>query len=70
MIIAEKNELIKVVVIGYGTVKKSDLTGSVVSVKADELKAVPQQVSTRRCREEQQACKLHNYQENLAQKHP
>lgn len=30
-----------VVVIGYGTVKKSDLTGSVSSVKAEELKAVP-----------------------------
>ncbi|NNV55831.1 SusC/RagA family TonB-linked outer membrane protein [Limnovirga soli] len=37
----EKNELSQVVVVGYGTVKKSDLTGSVVSVKADELKAVP-----------------------------
>ncbi|MEP6927466.1 MAG: TonB-dependent receptor, partial [Ginsengibacter sp.] len=36
-----KNELSQVVVIGYGTVKKSDLTGSVVSIKADEIKAVP-----------------------------
>jgi len=35
------NELSQVVVIGYGTVKKSDLTGSVVSVKAEDLKAVP-----------------------------
>src|SRR6478752_3921855 len=35
------NELSQVVVVGYGTVKKSDLTGSVVSVKADDLKAVP-----------------------------
>ena len=33
--------LSEVVVIGYGTVKKSDLTGSVSSVKAAELKAVP-----------------------------
>lgn len=33
--------LSEVVVIGYGTVKKSDLTGSVSSIKADELKAVP-----------------------------
>ncbi|QEC66675.1 TonB-dependent receptor [Panacibacter ginsenosidivorans] len=41
VLIEEKNELSQVVVIGYGTVKKSDLTGSVVSVKADELKAVP-----------------------------
>src|SRR5436190_14695887 len=37
----DKNELSQVVVIGYGTVKKSDLTGSVVSVKAEDLKAVP-----------------------------
>src|SRR6478736_515395 len=35
------NELSQVVVVGYGTVKKSDLTGSVVSVKAEDLKAVP-----------------------------
>ncbi len=35
------NELSQVVVIGYGTVKKSDLTGSVVSVKSEDLKAVP-----------------------------
>lgn len=34
-------ELSNVVVIGYGTAKKSDLTGSVVSVRADELKAIP-----------------------------
>ncbi|MBN8857503.1 MAG: TonB-dependent receptor [Sphingobacteriales bacterium] len=34
-------ELSTVVVIGYGTARKSDLTGSVASVKADELKAVP-----------------------------
>ncbi|MFC4872194.1 SusC/RagA family TonB-linked outer membrane protein [Negadavirga shengliensis] len=31
----------EVVVIGYGSVRKSDLTGSVVSVKEDELKAIP-----------------------------
>ncbi len=35
------DELSQVVVIAYGTTKKSDLTGSVVSVKSDELKAVP-----------------------------
>lgn len=34
-------ELTNIVVIGYGTVKKSDLTGSVVSIKANELNAVP-----------------------------
>lgn len=33
--------LSEVVVIGYGTVKKSDLTGSVSSIKAEELRAVP-----------------------------
>ena len=31
----------EIVVIGYGTVRKSDLTGSVSSVKAAELAAVP-----------------------------
>ena len=31
----------QVVVVGYGTVKKSDLTGSVVSVSSTDLKAVP-----------------------------
>jgi len=35
------NELSQVVVVGYGTVRKSDLTGSVVSVKSEDLKAVP-----------------------------
>jgi TonB-linked SusC/RagA family outer membrane protein len=34
-------QLDEVVVIGYGAVKKSDLTGSVASVKAEDLKAVP-----------------------------
>ncbi len=31
----------EVVVIGYGTSKKKDLTGSVISVKADEIKKIP-----------------------------
>lgn len=31
----------EVVVIGYGAVKKSDLTGSVSSIKAEELKKIP-----------------------------
>jgi TonB-linked SusC/RagA family outer membrane protein len=35
------NELSQVVVIGYGAVRKSDLTGSVASIKAEDLKAVP-----------------------------
>ncbi|RYY52856.1 MAG: TonB-dependent receptor [Chitinophagaceae bacterium] len=34
-------ELTNVVVIGYGSSRKSDLTGSVVSIKSEELKAVP-----------------------------
>ncbi|MDW7691140.1 TonB-dependent receptor [Flammeovirgaceae bacterium SG7u.111] len=34
-------QLEEVVVVGYGTVKKSDLTGSVASVKAEELTAYP-----------------------------
>ncbi len=33
----------EVVVVGYGTVKKSDLTGSVASVKAEQLSAYPAQ---------------------------
>ena len=38
VILEEDSEMIDdVVVIGYGTVKKNDLTGSVVAVKADEL---------------------------------
>lgn len=31
----------EVVVVGYGTVKKSDLTGAVTSISSEELKAVP-----------------------------
>jgi TonB-dependent starch-binding outer membrane protein SusC len=34
-------QLEEIVVIGYGTVKKSDLTGSVASVKSEELTAYP-----------------------------
>jgi TonB-linked SusC/RagA family outer membrane protein len=37
----DNNQLSQVVVIGYGAVKKSDLTGSVASIKSEELKAVP-----------------------------
>lgn len=35
------NELSQVVVIGYGAVRKSDLTGSVASIKAEDLRAIP-----------------------------
>jgi TonB-dependent starch-binding outer membrane protein SusC len=38
---AENKTLDEVVVIGYGAVKKSDLTGSVASIKADDLKEIP-----------------------------
>ncbi|MDQ3393293.1 MAG: TonB-dependent receptor plug domain-containing protein, partial [Bacteroidota bacterium] len=38
---ADVRALSEVVVIGYGTVRKSDLTGSVSSVKGDELVKVP-----------------------------
>jgi len=37
----ETKTIDEVVVIGYGTVKKSDLTGSVSSVKASELRNTP-----------------------------
>lgn len=37
----EQNDLNEVVVVGYGTVKKRDLTGSVVSIKGDEIAKVP-----------------------------
>ena len=38
IVLVEDNEFLdEVVVIGYGTVKKSDLTGSVATVKADEI---------------------------------
>ncbi|WP_432708158.1 SusC/RagA family TonB-linked outer membrane protein [Pedobacter sp.] len=38
---ADDQELNEVVVIGYGTVKKRDLTGSVVSVKGEDIAKVP-----------------------------
>lgn len=37
----EKIDLEEVVVIGYGAVKKSDLTGSVASIRAEDLKRIP-----------------------------
>lgn len=38
---ADISQLDEVVVVGYGTVKKSDLTGSIVSVGGDDLKKMP-----------------------------
>src|SRR5690606_31170814 len=37
----DTQDLGEVVVIGYGTVKKSDLTGSVVSIRDEDLTAIP-----------------------------
>lgn len=37
----DSNELNEVVVVGYGKVKKSDLTGSVASISGNDLKKVP-----------------------------
>jgi TonB-linked SusC/RagA family outer membrane protein len=37
----QATDLDEVVVIGYGTVRKSDLTGSVTSIRTDELKKLP-----------------------------
>ncbi|MBX2945115.1 MAG: TonB-dependent receptor [Cyclobacteriaceae bacterium] len=39
--VSDISQLEEVVVIGYGTAKKSDLTGSVVSVIGDDLKKMP-----------------------------
>jgi len=40
-LVSDETVLNDVVVIGYGTVKKRDLTGSVVSVKGDDIAKVP-----------------------------
>lgn len=37
----DSKELMEVVAIGYGTMKKSDLTGSVTSISAEKLKQIP-----------------------------
>ena len=39
--VSVKRDLDAVVVIGYGSVKKKDLTGSVISVKPEEIRKVP-----------------------------
>ncbi|MEA4937862.1 MAG: TonB-dependent receptor [Paludibacter sp.] len=42
IVLSEDTKLLdEIVVVGYGTQKKSDLTGSVVSVKADDMNAIP-----------------------------
>ncbi len=40
-LVKESKELDEVIVIGYGTSTKKDLTGSIVSVKSDEIKKIP-----------------------------
>jgi len=42
-LVEDLEQLEEVVVIGYGTTKKSDFTGSVASVSSEEVKAVPVQ---------------------------
>jgi len=37
----EASQLDEVIVVGYGTTKKRDLTGSVASIKAEDIQAVP-----------------------------
>lgn len=41
IVLSGDHELEEVVVVGYGTMKKSDLTGSVTSVKGDDLQRTP-----------------------------
>jgi TonB-dependent starch-binding outer membrane protein SusC len=41
VLLPEKTKLEEVVVVGYGTRKKSDITGSVASVKSEQLTAYP-----------------------------
>ena len=42
VVMTEKSkDLEEIIVVGYGTQKKSDVTGSVVSVKADDMNSVP-----------------------------
>ena len=41
VILQESGQLNEVIVVGYGTVKKSDLTGAVSSVKAEQIAAYP-----------------------------
>lgn len=43
VLIGETTELDEIVITGYGTVKKRDVTGSVTSVKADDFNRGPQQ---------------------------
>ncbi|WNH10683.1 SusC/RagA family TonB-linked outer membrane protein [Thalassobellus suaedae] len=40
-LVEDASKLDEVVVVGYGSVKKSDLTGSVASISADDLNAAP-----------------------------
>src|SRR5690606_23554917 len=39
--VADISQLEEVVIVGYGTAKKADLTGSIVSVGGDDLKKMP-----------------------------
>ena len=46
VLLQDSKSLEEVVVVGYGTVKKSDITGSVSSIKAQEINAFPVQNAT------------------------
>jgi TonB-linked SusC/RagA family outer membrane protein len=41
LLAAQRSSLSEVVVVGYGTQKKRDVTGSVVSISADDIKQIP-----------------------------
>jgi len=41
VVLVDNLQLQEIVVVGYGTVKKSDLTGSVASIKTDVVKDIP-----------------------------
>ena len=47
----DTEELDEVVVIGYGTVKKRDLTGSMTSIKQADIVAVPTTNAWKACKE-------------------
>ncbi len=40
-LLTNKNELDQVVVVGYGTRRKSDITGSIVSISEQSIKDIP-----------------------------
>ena len=43
VMVTDAKTLDEIVVIGYGTIKKSDLTGSIAKIKSEEIIKVPRQ---------------------------